>query len=303
MATADHRRRRPRLDLRPDRRRHDPRQRRRRLRRGQQRRRHHHRRRRRRRSRRRRLRQRRRDRRRPRRQRPARRGRDADLRRHRRSTGSPATTRWSTATGPQPAGRRSSCSTSARRRNGHRSVRLSGGDVLQGDNGTDLIFGQGNGAQPVTADRSRRRTQQRLRRHRVRCRRLRPHHRNRRRGTSAPGSATRSTAAIGDDYIEGNHGNDLIFGNGTAGTGQDEDDIAGGGSANDGASSTTPGSGSAPALLDGFDTIHGDSGDDNRRRRRRGHRRQRLGQAAGHQAARHRDLTGRRSTSSTATPR
>ncbi len=62
-----------------------------------------------------------------------------------------------------------------------------------------------------------------------------------------------------DDDIEGNHGNDLIFGNGPDGTLR-EDDIAGGGSANDGKIFDNVRLGLGVLLLDGFDTIHGDNG-------------------------------------------
>ena len=136
----------------------------------------------------------------------------------------------------------------------------SGGDVLLGDTGTDMIFGQGNGAQPATqTDPDDARNNDFV-------------------GT-APASAdfqrVTGTAdedqvawlgdsiygGLGDDYVEGNHGNDLIFGNGTAAVGHDEDDINGGGSANDGRILVNARLGLGASLLDGFDTIHGDSGD------------------------------------------
>jgi Ca2+-binding RTX toxin-like protein len=70
---------------------------------------------------------------------------------------------------------------------------------------------------------------------------------------------------LGDDAIEGDHGNDLIFGNGPPGTpdtGQDEDDIAGGGSADDGKIFDDNRLNLGANLLDGADTIHGDSAND-----------------------------------------
>jgi Ca2+-binding RTX toxin-like protein len=140
----------------------------------------------------------------------------------------------------------------------------SGGDVLQGNEGNDRIFGQGNGAQPATqTDPADGRNNDFV-------------------GTAqaspdfvrATGTADEDDDApnewlgdvilggVGDDEIEGNHGNDLIFGDGTAGPGHDEDDIAGGGSANDGKIFDNARAGLGAALLDGADTIHGDSTDD-----------------------------------------
>jgi Ca2+-binding RTX toxin-like protein len=151
----------------------------------------------------------------------------------------------------------------------------SGGDLLQGNEANDRIFGQGNGVQPATQ--------------------IDPDDdRNNDFVGTLQGSAdfNRSTGTadeddnpqvkwlgdvilggIGDDEIEGNHGNDLMFGNGRPGTPDnehDEDDIAGGGSANPTAPAGNPGASSSKifdnareglgaALLDGFDTIHGDS--------------------------------------------
>ena len=146
----DHRRRRPGLDVRPDRRRHDAGRRRRRLRRGQQRRRHHQRRRRRRRPRRRRLRRRRRHRRRPCRQHAARRRRDVRQRRH----GPGLDHGRQRARQPQPPGAasfgRAPIELFDVQTVGPRSpTTVSGGDLLHGDAGEDRIFGQGNGAQPA----------------------------------------------------------------------------------------------------------------------------------------------------------
>lgn len=141
---------------------------------------------------------------------------------------------------------------------------VSGGDLLHGDDDDDRIFGQGNGAQPATqtdpADG-----------------------RNNDYVGSAEGTADfdRRTAdptgvdedaagwlgdvilgGVGDDEIEGNHGNDVIFGDGASGAGHDEDDIAGGGSADDGKLWNDSRLGLGANLLDGADTIHGDSTDD-----------------------------------------
>ncbi len=139
---------------------------------------------------------------------------------------------------------------------------VSGGDLLKGDEHDDLIFGQGNGAQPATeTDPDDVRNNDFV-------------------GTTfgaadfdrvpAPAAVDENGGAgwhgdivrggLGDDYIEGNHGNDLLFGNGDGENGQDEDDIAGGGSANDGFIDDDR-AGLGVALLDGFDTIHGDNGD------------------------------------------
>jgi Ca2+-binding RTX toxin-like protein len=136
---------------------------------------------------------------------------------------------------------------------------VSGGDLLQGNAGDDRIFGQGNGHQPATqTDPTDGRNNDFI--------------------MAAPGSADfdRATGTadedggaawlgdvilggVGDDELEGNHGNDLIFGNGDGVPGHDEDDITGGGSADDGKiddDRLNLGAG----LLDGHDTIHGDDG-------------------------------------------
>jgi Ca2+-binding RTX toxin-like protein len=139
------------------------------------------------------------------------------------------------------------------------SQSVSGGDVLQGNAGDDRIFGQGNGAQLATqTDPTDGRNNDFI-------------------GTTAAmGDFNRATGTadedggaawlgdvirggVGDDEIEGNHGNDLVFGNGDNVSGHDEDDITGGGSANDGKIDNDRlllGAG----LLDGHDTIHGDNG-------------------------------------------
>jgi Ca2+-binding RTX toxin-like protein len=137
----------------------------------------------------------------------------------------------------------------------------SGGDLLQGNDGTDRIFGQGNGEQPATQTDP-------------------DDGRNNDFVGKAPadsdfdrvaGAADDDEAGwtgdvilggLGDDEIEGNHGNDLIFGDGTGGAGHDEDDIAGGGSADDGKIFDDARDGLGAELLDGADTIHGDTADD-----------------------------------------
>jgi Ca2+-binding RTX toxin-like protein len=139
---------------------------------------------------------------------------------------------------------------------------VSGGDVLQGNDGNDRVFGQGNGAQPATqTDPADGRNNDFIRFVN---------------GQPDVGSADfdRSTGladedaaawsgdtiygGAGDDEIEGNHGNDLIFGDGTGSPAHDEDDIAGGGSADDGKIDNDRLNLGAN-LLDGADTIHGDS--------------------------------------------
>jgi Ca2+-binding RTX toxin-like protein len=144
----------------------------------------------------------------------------------------------------------------------------SGGDLLQGNGGNDRIFGQGNGAQPATqTDPADGRNNDFVAFDEF--------------GDPDPDAADfdRSTGdadedgdgvwlgdvilgGVGDDEIEGNHGNDLIFGDGTATGGQDEDDIAGGGSADDGKIDDDVRLNLGANLLDGADTIHGDSTDD-----------------------------------------
>ncbi len=134
---------------------------------------------------------------------------------------------------------------------------VSGGDLLQGNDGEDRIFGQGNGAQPADqTDPVDGRN-------------------NDFNGTDeADGDFDRlagtpdedgshqagwlgDTILGGDDFdeIEGNHGNDLIYGNG------DQDDIAGGGSADDGKIWDGMRLLNGAHLLDGADTIHGDDAD------------------------------------------
>ena len=143
------------------------------------------------------------------------------------------------------------------------STLTSGGDLLQGDDGKDRIFGQGNGAQPAgQTDPADARNNDFV-------------------GTAPAtpdferigGVADEDDDALGewlgdviyggidDDEIEGNHGNDLIFGDGSNGGGLDEDDIAGGGSANDGKIRDDVRAGLGANLLDGADTIHGDNAD------------------------------------------
>ncbi len=139
---------------------------------------------------------------------------------------------------------------------------VSGGDLLHGDDGNDRVFGQGNGTQPATqtdpADSRNNDYVGSAIRHPPTS-------------SGATGQADEDAAGwlgdvilggVGDDTIEGDHGNDVIFGDGTGGAGHDEDDIAGGGSANDGKIFETARLGLGAALLDGADTIHGDSGND-----------------------------------------
>lgn len=134
---------------------------------------------------------------------------------------------------------------------------VSGGDLLQGNDGFDRIFGQGNGFQPADqtdpvdgrnndyngaaeADGDF----------------------DRLAGTADEDGAHQAgwlgDTILGgddDDEIEGNHGNDLIYGNG------DEDDIAGGGSADDGKIWDTMRLANGAHLLDGADIVHGDDAD------------------------------------------
>ena len=142
------------------------------------------------------------------------------------------------------------------------SALTSGGDTLYGNVGQDRIFGGGNGAQPASqTDPDDDRNNDFV-------------------GSTAgtddfdryPVAAgvdedqagwlgDTIVGGLGDDTIEGNHGNDLIFGNGTGDLGQDEDDVNGGGSADDGRIFAEARAGLGANLLDGADTIHGDSTD------------------------------------------
>ncbi len=135
----------------------------------------------------------------------------------------------------------------------------SGGDIIDGNDGSDRLFGQGNGDQNLVTqtDPGDGRNNNFV-------------------GSAAGPNFDRNGLAdesvtggwkgdvisggLGDDAIEGNHGNDLIFGNAlNAGDGgQDEDDIVGGGSADDGVIDDSRLNLGAN-LLDGADTIHGDS--------------------------------------------
>jgi Ca2+-binding RTX toxin-like protein len=138
---------------------------------------------------------------------------------------------------------------------------VSGGDVLHGDEGDDRIFGQGNGVQPLSqTDPEDGRNNDFVGApqgspdfHRIT-------------GLADEDAATWLgdviLGGLGDDEIEGGHGNDLIFGNGTGVLGQDEDDIVGGGSADDGKIWNDARLNFGANLLDGHDTIHGDSADD-----------------------------------------
>ncbi len=162
------------------------------------------------------------------------------------------------------------------------STFASGGDVLQGNEGDDRIFGQGNGAQSASQTDP---VDDRNNDFVVFLPNGQPDVASpdfdRLTGTIDEDAATWQGDSIygglGDDYIEGNHGNDLIFGNDFHGTDgpQDEDDIAGGGSANPTGETAELSSskifdvpcpvgvecraGLGASLLDGFDTIHGDS--------------------------------------------
>ncbi len=151
---------------------------------------------------------------------------------------------------------------------------VSGGDLLHGDDGRGPHLRPGQRRPAGDADRPRgwsrwvgqprRRPQQRLRRFSS--------------GTADFDRQTLDANGIDEDglgwsgdiilggpaydEIEGNHGNDLIFGNGTLAAGPDQDDIAGGGSADDGKIRNDQRLNLGANLLDGHDTIHGDSADD-----------------------------------------
>lgn len=140
------------------------------------------------------------------------------------------------------------------------SPSVSGGDLLQGNEGADRLFGQGNGSQPADQTDP-----------------VDGRNNDYNSGAEASPDFDRLTVdpagvdedgehndgwlgdtiigGDGDDEIEGNHGNDLIFGNG------DEDDIAGGGSADDGKIWDAMRLANGANLLDGADVIHGDDGD------------------------------------------
>ncbi len=216
-------------------------------------------------------------------------GRDARSTAAPATTGSPATTRWSTATGPllRPGADRV-VRRPARWRSCDLPARPAAGTCCSATPATDMIFGQGNGAQPATQTDP-------------------DDGRNNDFVGTAPASADFDSAVtgtadedqaawlgdsiyggLGDDYVEGNHGNDLIFGNGTAAVGHDEDDINGGGSANDG---KHPGQRPARARSLAARWIRHHPRRlrrRHRRRRRRHRRRQRLDPTTGHQADRHR---------------
>jgi len=114
---------------------------------------------------------------------------------------------------------------------------VSGGDTMEGNDGEDIMFGQGNGSQSNQSDPPD--------------------------GVDNDGDgATDEDAAwdgdtmsggADDDYIEGNHGSDLIYGNGG------NDDLIGGGSALDGLFiELRVGNG----LQDERDTVYGNDGQD-----------------------------------------
>ena len=142
---------------------------------------------------------------------------------------------------------------------------VSGGDLLQGGDDEDRIFGQGNGFQPADQTDP-------------------VDGRNNDFNGAAEGSADFDRLAgtadedgshqagwlgdtiVGggaDDEIEGNHGNDLIYGDGgdTDAANDGEDDIAGGGSADDGKIWDDLRVMNGAHLLDGSDVIHGDDAD------------------------------------------
>ncbi len=143
----------------------------------------------------------------------------------------------------------------------------SGGDYLHGNDGTDRIFGQGNGAQsPTQTDPADGRNNDFISGSLLDTTDF-----DRQSGTFDEDDDTAGEwlgdvifGDDGDDEIEGNHGNDLIFGNGSAvgaGPVEDEDDITGGGSANDGKIDDDR-AGLGDRLRDGADVIHGDAFED-----------------------------------------
>ena len=118
------------------------------------------------------------------------------------------------------------------------NVGVSGGDTVSGGDGDELIFGQGNGAQPNQSDPDD--------------------------GLDNDGDGAVDEDAAGwlgdtmfgdagHDYVEGNHGSDFLSG------GDNNDDLIGGGSAIDG---VIDGDRAGHGLFDARDTVHGDGGAD-----------------------------------------
>ena len=147
---------------------------------------------------------------------------------------------------------------------------LSGGDFIAGNDGDDVGFGQGNGAQPVgQADpidgvdndfdgrESGSSTE-------YDCADAFDNDGNGLVDAAAPGCSSAIDedtnwmgdimfGDLGEDYLEGNHGSDWMFG------GDDEDDLIGGGSANDGIIDADR---DPAGLFDRADIIHGNDDDD-----------------------------------------
>ena len=138
---------------------------------------------------------------------------------------------------------------------------VSGGDVLSGDEDEDRIFGQGNGAQPATqTDPDDERNNDFVGTLPASA------DFDRLAGTADENAGTWSgdiiRGGLGDDEIEGNHGNDLIFGNGTAGSRRMTMTTSPAAAPPTTARSDDDRLGLGANLLDGHDTIHGDSTDD-----------------------------------------
>ena len=120
----------------------------------------------------------------------------------------------------------------------------SGGDYLHGGGDEDVMFGQGNGAQsPAQTDPL-------------------DGVDNDADGTTDEDQPWRGDVMLGgpdDDYMEGNHGADVMWGDSDGGVGDGDDDIIGGGSADDGVIDDDR---TGDGLHDRGDVIRGEGGSD-----------------------------------------